>query len=279
MTDFAAPADVINGLAQAGVTYGCRQFGIKNSLTTVAGLYSSLWLAAGWPAAGAAPTSAAVPTQALAGCWAPNEVDPPASHTSRLLHDSLIQVTSYGTYMLADRLGHMGGLSGTVTTAQTVSVVLTTPSSNARCASNGSDVSWWLEWYTATGATGVTATITYTNQSGTSGQTTTVSVPASTPAGRMLPINVLASGDTSIQSIQSVTLSATTGTAGNFGVTALKTLDTFYGAYQAAGMGIVHDFATCGMPQVGTGACLFFYCLPQSSSSGILQYELVVGEC
>jgi hypothetical protein len=76
----------------------------------------------------------------------------------------------------------------------------------------------WLEWYTATGSTGVTATISYTNQAGTAGQTTTVSVGASQPANSCL-FAPLAAGDTGVQSVQSVLLSATTGTAGNFGVT------------------------------------------------------------
>ena len=208
--------------------------------------------------------------------------DPVSGHTNRLLSFQFNWQYAGGN-VLADRLGHMGGLSGTVTSAQTVSGTLTTPSGTGRCASNGSDVLWFLEWYTATGSTGVTATITYTNQSGTSGKTTTVSIPASTSSDTLIPINVLASGDTSIQSIQSVTLSGSTGTAGNFGVTALKVITTLDARWiNVISYNQLFDHYQLGMPNIATGCCPFLYMA--SGASGYTSawggpYIMTVGAC
>jgi len=105
-----------------------------------------------------------------------------------------------------DRLAHMGGLNGTLTTAQTVGVDVSVSALDSRRGdSSYSDVQWWLEWYTATGSTAVTATVSYTNAAGVSGKTTTVYIAASLAASRMLPI--IGSGGEFIKSIQSVTLS------------------------------------------------------------------------
>ena len=55
-----------------------------------------------------------------------------------------------------DRLAHMGGLSGTVTTAQgALSLVTTNPGADRLGDANYSDVQWFLEVYTALGATAV----------------------------------------------------------------------------------------------------------------------------
>ena len=114
--------------------------------------------------------------------------------------------TSYGSYMeiatsnsamtveVHDRLAHMGGLSGTVTTAQNVSLALNTLGatnniSNRIGDTNYSDVQWWLEWYTATGSTAVTATVAVTYNDGTTGALTGAYLAATRPASFMLSLN------------------------------------------------------------------------------------------
>ena len=80
--------------------------------------------------------------------------------------------------------------------------------------------------YTAIGTTATTVTIDYTNQAGTSGRVSTATLIGSnvtSPAGSFLPIP-LADGDTGVRSVQSVTLLATTGTAGNMGVVLYRPL-------------------------------------------------------
>jgi hypothetical protein len=57
-----------------------------------------------------------------------------------------------------------------------------------------------------------------------------------------------------IKTVDSVTLSATTGTAGSFGVTAIKRLASF--ASIAANYADTKDFAALSMPKVGANACI-----------------------
>jgi len=282
MTDFALPADLQNGYLNSATQGYVAQGSMGVHSGTVSTLMSS-WQVPNSIGSGSPPTTWATTTWATPGSLAYGMgKDPVSGSTNRLLSFQFNWQYAGGN-VLADRLGHMGGLSGTVTSAQTVSGTLTTPSGTGRCASNGSDVLWFLEWYTATGSTGVTATISYTNQSGTSGKTTTVSIPASTSSDTLIPINVLASGDTSIQSIQSVTLSGSTGTAGNFGVTALKVITTLDARWiNVISYNQLFDHYQLGMPSIATGCCPFLY--TASGASGYTSawggpYIMVVGGC
>lgn len=233
----------------------------------VAGGFTALWRATGTPAQGAVPGAAARCTNALTGCFGfTNPTSPARSYLARLF---ALSANSATDVQIHDRLAHMGGLSGTVTTAQTVNVDVTGTSDNIdnrRGDSNYSDVQWWLEWYTATGSTAVTATVTYTNAGGTSGRTTTVSLAASMAASRRLAI--IGNGGEFIQSVQSVQLSATTGTAGSFGVTATRLLAGI--SLGLANSGMVADWSMLGLPRVHDSACLEMLVVPSTTSSGAL---------
>ena len=135
---------------------------------------------------------------------------------------------------VVDRLAHIGGLSGTVTTAQTVGLDLQTLSGTGNLTarigpSNYSDVRWVLEWYAATGATAVTATVNVTYNDGTTGNLNAISLAANRPIysfqnlNQFIPQNLT---NRYIRAVNTVTLSGTTGTAGNFGVTAMRKLAT-----------------------------------------------------
>ena len=135
-----------------------------NIASQAAGTYVSLWRATGQPGQGAIPAATAVCNHTLTGAIGFTQQTAPA--------------TSYGAYLEAatgnaamtveihDRLAHMGGLSGTLTTAQTVGIDFSALSSDNLAErigdANYSDIQWWLEWYTATGATAVTATVAVT---------------------------------------------------------------------------------------------------------------------
>lgn len=232
--------------------------------TQIAGGFTSLWRATGTPAQGAIPSTAAECNNALLGCFGFNN---PVSGNSYLARSMMVCGNAATDFQFHDRLAHMGGLNGTLTTAQTVGVDVSTSTNNMalrRGDANYSDVQWWLEWYTATGSTAVTATITYTNAAGTSGRTTTVSIPASTAASRMIPI--IGSGGEFIKSVQSVTLSATTATAGSFGVTATRALTGL--SLGLANAGSVYDWAMLGFPRIHDYACLMLVCIPGTTSSG-----------
>lgn len=125
--------------------------------------------------------------------------------------------------ILVDMLNVSGGLSGIVTTAQTTNL----PTAALTRFTSGEGVMAGLCIWANIGATGTTATISYTNQAGTPGQISTATQIGGTSvantAGRIIPIP-LAAGDTGVRSVESVTLAATTGTAGNFGVCLFKPL-------------------------------------------------------
>lgn len=199
-----------------------------------AGAYHSLFRATGQPGQGAIPSTAAVCDNTLLGAMQFNQQTSPA--TSYLAYTEAACSNSSVTLEIHDRLMHMGGLSGTVTTAQTVNVDidanLSTSNLDARKGdANFSDVQWWLEWYTDTGATASNATINVTYNDATSGDLTVQAVGGTVRASRMFPLNGLipaAAAGKYIRDVNTITLSASTGTAGSFGVTATRLRGTLF---------------------------------------------------
>jgi hypothetical protein len=185
--------------------------------------FGSDWISTGVPAAGTTPTTGAVPTSATTGAIT---ITAPSAGTHLWGYVKRMRTTlagggqSIAGFMVVDRLSHMGGLSGTTTTAQTVSTAALTRYT--------SGVGVWMayEVYTAVGATATTITASYTNTVPTAGQTSQAVVfgGASSDNTRVVQPMCLASGDLGVTSVQNVTVLATTGTAGNFGVTLFQTL-------------------------------------------------------
>ena len=246
-----------------------------NIVSQAAGTYVSLWRATGQPGQGAIPAATAVCNNTTLGGMGFTQQTSPA--------------TSYGSYMevatsnsamtveIHDRLAHMGGLNGTLTTAQTVSLDLSTLAatnniSNRIGDANYSDVQWWLEWYTATGTTAVTATVNVTYNDGTTGALAAASLAATRPVGFMLSLNALipaAASGKYIRAVNTVTLSATTGTAGSFGVTATRPRMTL--AAPIANMKFVADWAQLGFPEIFNESCLFPIVLTSTTSTGTVR--------
>lgn len=237
--------------------------------------FCSLWRATGQPGQGAIPTSAAVCNDSLLGCVGFAQQTAPA--TSYLTILEAVTSNASMTLEIHDRLMHMGGLVGNVATAQTVNLDLdanlATDDLDARKGdANYSDVQWWLEWYTATGSTAVTATVNVTYNDGSSGNLTAISLAATRPASHMIPLNGLipaADSGKYIRDVNTVTLSATTGTAGNFGVTATR--------YRAANFNPIanarftSDWAALGLPEIINNSCLFAIMLTSTTSTGTLR--------
>ena len=237
--------------------------------------YCSLWRATGQPGQGAIPTVVATCNNTTVGTIGFNQQTSP--------------ITSYGAYLeiatgnaamtmeLHDRLASMGGLNGTLTTAQSVnldlSTLLSTDNINVRKGdANYSDVQWWLEWYTATGATAVTATIAVTYNDGTTGNLSALSLASSRPASHMIPINSLipsAQSGKFIRGIVSVTLSATSGTAGNFGVTATRPRMTL--SAPIANHKFIADWAQLGLPEIYNSSAIFPIVLTSTTSTGTVR--------
>lgn len=248
----------------------------KASITSlIANSFCSFWRGTGQPGQGEIPTTAAVCNDSLLGALEFTQQTSPATSYFGLLE----AVTSNASMTLEihDRLMHMGGLSGTVTTAQTVNLDLdanlATDDLDARKGdANYSDVQWWLEWYTATGASVVTATVNVTYNDGTSGNLTAQSVTSNRPASHMIPLNGLipaADSGKYIRDVNTVTLSATTGTAGNFGVTATRYRCANF--LPLANARWTAKWDDLGVPEITNNSCLFAIMLTSTTSTGTLR--------
>ena len=233
----------------------------------VAGQFFSLWTAAGVPGAGSAPGAAAVPTSATTGSF--NFTNQTAPATSYYAWQSVVTSNAATTVEIHDRLAHMSGLSGTVTTAQgALSLVTTDPGIERIGASDYSDVMWWLEVYTALGGTAVNATVNVTYNDATTGNLTAFSLAATPRQGRMYPLTPAVAGKF-IRAVNSVTLSATTGTAGNFGITATRQRTAVHTA--VANKLETYDWAQLGLPNIPNNSCLFPVVLCSTTSTGIVR--------
>ena len=248
----------------------------KASLSNAAaGQFHSLWRATGQPGQGAIPGAAAVCTNALTGAMQFTPQTAPATSYLGILEG--LCSNNATVLEIHDRLMHMGGLSGTVATAQTVDVDisanLATSNLDARKGdANYSDISWWLEWYTDTGSTAVTATVNVTYNDDTSGNLTGVSLAATRRASFMQPLNgLIPSADSGkyIKDVNTVTLSATTGTAGSFGVTATRYRAALY--KPLANARFTADWAGLGLPEIPNTSCLMLIQLAGATSTGTVR--------
>lgn len=241
-------------------------------LNATAGQFHSLWRATGQPGQGATPTTAAICTHATTGGLPFTQQTAPATTYLGLLEG---MCSNAGTTLeVHDRLMHLGGLSGTVTTAQTADVNLHSNLSNDNLAqrignSDYSDVQWWLEWYADTGATVANATVNVTYNDASTGSLTAVSLAATRRASFMQPLNSLipaADAGKYIRAVNSVTLSVSTGTAGNFGVTATRYRAALF--KPVANARFTADWANLGLPLVPNSSCLFLVQLAGATSTG-----------
>ena len=246
----------------------------KASLATqVVGQYCSLWRATGVPAQGAIPAAAAYCTKALTGAIGFDNQTGPA--TSYLGYHTLLCSAANTNFEIHDRLAHMGGLNGTLLTAQTVGIDLSTINAGGPVPAerlgdaNYSDVMWFLEWYTTTGATASNATVNVTYNDGTTGNLAVIAIGGTAIAASQCRPLVPAVNGKFIRGVNSVTLSASTGTAGSFGVTATR---------QRASMSVpiankleVFDWAQLGFPEIPNNSCLAGMLLSTATSSGTIK--------
>ena len=243
-------------------------------VNAAAGQYHSLWRATGQPGQGAIPTAAANCNQSTVGGMKFSQQTAPAK--SYLAYLEATSNVSASTMEVHDRLMHMGGLNGTLTTAQTVGIDFNGATADNMVERIGdadcSDIQWWLEWYTDTGATVVTATVAVTYSDGTTGNLTGVSLAATRRASFMQPLNGLipaAAAGKFIRAVNTVTLSASTGTVGNFGVTATRLRGTLF--MPIANAKFSADWANLPINTIPNSACPFIAVLASTTSTGLLR--------
>lgn len=240
-----------------------------------AGNFFSLWRATGQPGQGATPTAPAVCDNTLLGSLQFTQQTAPSTSYLGLLE--CISPTASVTLELHDRLMHDGPLVGNSTASQAVDLdmdlSLATSNLDARKGdANYSDVQWWLEWYADTGGTASNATVNVTYNDSTSGNLTTTAVGGTVRASRMIPLNSLipaASSGKYIMRVNTVQLSASTGTAGNFGVTATRYRAAIY--MPIANGRFTITWADAGLPEIPNSSCLFPVIIANTTSTGIIR--------
>jgi len=255
---------IIDGLGNTSSRIVIDKASLANA---VAGQFFSLWTATGVPGAGSAPGAAAVPTKATTGAFGfTNQTAPTTSYIGWLATQASNNATNLEIH---DRLAHMGGLSGTVTTAQgALSLVTTDPGADRLGDANYSDVQWWLEIYTALGATGVNATVAVTYDDDSTGNLAAIALGATPRQGRLYPLTPAVAGRF-IKAVTGVTLAATTGTAGNFGITATRqrTSVSMPLAYKTE----TFDWAMLGLSNVPNDSCLMMLMCCTTTSTGTVR--------
>lgn len=228
---------------------------------TIVGFWTSLWQYERFPqGAGAAPGGTSrQPTNSTQGAL--GQTSPGGGRQQWLLGGTFAPLVA-GTLLVYDRLSDVSGFSGTVTTAQNTNGMAVTRYTGTAAAGNLAMV----EIYTLIGATNTTATISYTDQDGNTAQTSVAfSVGATNrrEVQRLIPIP-LAAGDTGVRDIANVDLLASTGTAGDFGLTIVRPLLAI--SCTLAGILQVRDLIA-GLPaiaEIQSGACIATAWLPNT---------------
>lgn len=219
----------------------------------------------GFSQAGSAPGAAAVCTSATAGAiYTPRDAAK-VSYVTALafsLYNSVSLRVDPGSLILFDRLVHSSGLDATLTTTQNVN----TPTLPARLNSAvGADVEAFIECYVQLGSTGTTATVAYTDSAGNP-QTRAVTIPATLRVGMLLPIFPAAGAAPGFKSIESVTLAASTTSAGNFGVTLARRILTTFARRQTVPVAMLGGF-DLGFPRVHGDACIWATAFPSDGAA------------
>lgn len=266
----------IDGLVSALGNNSSRIIIDKASLANqVIGRFASLWRATGTPGQGAIPTAAVIPTSATTGAVGFTNQTAPAKSYIATLQATTSNATT--TVEVHDRIAHCGGLVLNVTTSQTTNLpidllTLAVPAARLGAADYG-DVQWWIEVYTDGGATATTATINVTYSDGTTGNlSTTTALGGTVRVGHMIGLDSLRPVDKQnvfIRGINSIILSASTGTAGNIGFTATRPRCSIINP--VANFTSKEDWASLGLPEVPNDACLSFIVLPTVTNSGTVR--------
>lgn len=230
------------------------------------GGYHSLWRATGIPGQAAIPTGSALCTKSTLGAMGfADSIEPIFGYLAYMYLTSSNNAT---TLEVHDRLAQRGGLVLNITTSQAVNLSLAGLPSDRQGDVNFSDVQWWLEVYTDGGATASNATINVTFHDDTTNNLAVVAVGGTLRASRLIPILSNVSGKF-IKSINTVILSASTGTAGNFGFTATRNRATL--PLLIANKGESFKWDQLGLPRLHNDVCLQLITIPTTTTTGTLR--------
>lgn len=236
----------------------------KNGQTVIAALFYSMWRFSGNPDQPSPPTTAVICNDTTPGGLVYTQPSP--GKVLYLADTDTFSANALFSLSLWDRLAHMGGLSGADTGVQTVGVDISGTGSNlAQRRGDYSEVMWSLQWYTGTGATPTTVTVNYTATDDTTGSVS-VALSATVAVRRLIHIPRPANGKL-IKSIQSIQLSPSTGTAGDFGVTASRLIAPIF--QSNAGIRRLTPLQL-GLPVIHPQSCLEFTLIAQTTGTGVV---------
>lgn len=247
-----------------------RVQGAAAQVTSVAE-WTDLWEYEGNPSHGAAPSSFVNPTNTTPG----------ALPITNAVTGNKRCFTAYGTATLEgmilvyDRLMQVGGLSGVVTTAQNLN-----GGSDATITryTNGVGNQIWLTVSTACGATATTATVNYKDGSGNALTTMPIAFGGSTrtEAQKMFICSNQSGAANTVASASSVTLLASTLTAGAFNIVIAHPL--FVIPIASAEGSVQLGFTDMPLPIIQPNAALGFAFMPKTTGSPIIQTLLQFAE-
>jgi hypothetical protein len=253
-----------------GTIFAIDKASIANA---VAGQIFSLWRATGTPTQPSTPTSAAVPVDSDTGALV-TFTNPTSPALTYLGLQGLQCANANSAFEVHDRVAHYGGLSLTSTSAQNLTgfdIATLSLSADRRGASNYSNLLWWLEVYADGGATASNATINVTYDDASTGNLpSTVAVGGTLRAGRMIPLHTLVTNGKRIKGINSVTNSASTTSAGNFGFTCTRPLTPFMPCMVATSPNLF-DWQQLGMPKIPDDAHLQLLGQVPTTSTGTVR--------
>lgn len=181
--------------------------------------------------------------------------------------NAIFPSTSMGTLYFKDCVWFCSGFDGTLTTVQSITSFPTL----TRNPNNGSDLELWLESTTTIGTTGFNITVNYTKSDNTTNaytQTLTSGELTNTSAVR---INIPPGG---IKSIQSIQLSASSGTAGNFGLCLYRPICELSQprgtTFTIPTTRYIADWTKTGLARIENGAAIVIMLASSSSSTGAM---------
>lgn len=253
---------------------------VKASQTSEgAGTWHSLWKAAGFPVAGANPPlfsagAGYTNDDTRVGAWAYTN---PAVGNNLYIAQADADSNTPGTLIVYDRLWTCSGFGTVVTTAQNVTTPGTLPARDNAGSTNGAGVEVWGEVYTAPGATGATWTATGVGADGTAGRTWTYTHPANAESvGQMFPFLPTGAFSPYCRQLTSFTASASSGTAGDIGITLLRRLLKI--PIDTANVARVMDWALTKLPEIFDDSCLALMVKCTATNTGLWQGGLGVAE-
>lgn len=264
---FNSTDDFVNEVTSNGKFWRADWNKITGGSAYTAGRWYDLSLLNGTPIANpysGTALAAQAPSEASGfGIYHGGNVSPDTKHLINIGAYSAVGTAVPGVLMLVDLCLYYPGISLTIATAQT----LTNGTSLSRYT-DGAGLRAFLAVTAATGANTPTVALSYTNQAGTSGRTlpVTTALTASAIAGHIShsgtaannygPFLPLASGDTGIRSVQSVTITTPHATSGTAALVLCRPLATLpiVAASVAAERDLMNQLPS--LPRIQDGACL-----------------------